>query len=83
MKLIIFYIGSYAIIFIRWLRNSLVGLLYTSEEKYLIAQAIETKIEKLTIYKISEKTADVNNIEQDVRLYYKLKSAFFTKDIVG
>jgi hypothetical protein len=62
------------------LRNFILRLLFSNDEKYLIAKAIDTEIEILERVKVSERWADKENIDKDVLCYNKIRSPFSTKD---
>ena len=69
---------QYIVTYRFWLLNKL----FTEDEKGLMIRAIENRVNSLERIMVSERWADKDNILIDCADYSKLKTIFFTNNII-
>ena len=62
------------------IEEKLIVSLFTKDEKYLIAIAIDDRVEQLEKISIQERWADSSEISKDVYEYSKVRPLFSTKE---
>jgi len=62
------------------MKKWLLKLLLSKDEKYLLAKAVEDRINNLWNIKVGDRSANAESIEEDISSYLKMGRLFSTRD---